>query len=129
MLVLSSGEGHPMKFGKRAPWVLAILLLVLASANGQAKEAELSGESRGCLQCHGKRGIEKKFLNEETVEAYVNPEKVRTSVHNFLSCSECHSGFSPGTHPSGKYQSKSQYRLRTSSICRKRHPAEKIRGK
>ena len=118
-----------MKFRKRLPWILAILFSVLALATGQAREADVSNGSRECLNCHGKKGIRKTFLNEETVEAYVNPEKIRTSVHKFLSCSECHSDFSSGTHPSGKYQSKSQYRMRSSAICRKCHPAENFKAK
>ena len=118
-----------MRFRKRLPWILAILFSVLALANGQARESDVSNGSRECLHCHGKKGIRKTFLNEETVEAYVNPEKIRTSVHNFLSCSECHSDFSSGTHPSGKYQSKSQYRMRSSAICRKCHPAENFKAK
>ncbi|HBX43848.1 MAG TPA: hypothetical protein DEH27_08755 [Deltaproteobacteria bacterium] len=120
-----------MKAGTRIRWILALLLslLVLPAAAGQARQADESGASRKCLLCHGKKGIVKTFLNEETVEAYVNPEKIRTSVHNFLTCSECHSGFSAESHPSGQYKSRDQYRLRSSSICRRCHSADKIKDK
>ena len=120
-----------MKVGKRIPWILVLLFSfpVLAVGYGHARETEVSDVSRKCLQCHGKQGIVKTFLNEETVEAYVNPEKIRTSVHNFLTCSECHSGFSEGKHPSGKYKSKFQFRLRSSSICRRCHSADRIKAK
>ena len=56
-----------MKFRKRLPWILAILFSVLALATGQAREADVSNGSRECLNCHGKKGIRKTFLNEETV--------------------------------------------------------------
>ncbi len=118
-----------MKVGKRFLWILAILIPVLAVAHGQAREPDVSAGSRKCLLCHGKKGIVKAFLNEETVEAFVNPEKIRTSVHNFLACSDCHSGFSAGDHPSGKYKSRSQFRLRMSSICRRCHSADRIKAK
>ncbi len=118
-----------MKVGKRVFCILAFLIPVLAAASVQAREADVSEGSRKCLLCHGKKGIVKTFLNEETVEAYVNPEKIRTSVHNFLACSECHSDFSSGVHPSGKYKSRSQFRLRMSSICRRCHSAAKIKAK
>jgi hypothetical protein len=120
-----------MKAGTRIRWTLALLLslLVLPAAGGQARQADESGASRKCLLCHGKKGIVKTFLNEETVEAYVNPEKIRASVHNFLTCSECHSGFSAESHPSGQYKSRDQYRLRSSSICRRCHSADKIKNK
>lgn len=118
-----------MKVGKRVFCILAFLIPVLAAASVQAREADVSEGSRKCLLCHGKKGIVKTFLNEDTVDAYVNPEKIRTSVHNFLACSECHSDFSSGVHPSGKYKSRSQFRLRMSSICRRCHSAAKIKAK
>jgi hypothetical protein len=126
---MNNRRGDGMKVGKKFLWILAFLIPVLAVASGQARVADVSEGSRKCLLCHGKKGIVKTFLNEETVEAYVNPEKIRTSVHNFLTCSECHSDFSPGAHPSGKYKSRSQFRLRMSSICRRCHSAAKIKAK
>ncbi len=118
-----------MTLGRKLLWALGLLLLVLAGSRVQAREADLSEGSRGCLSCHGKKGIVKKFLNGETADTFVNPEKVRTSVHNFLSCSECHTDFSADRHPTGRYQSRNQFRLRSSSICRRCHSDDKIQGK
>jgi hypothetical protein len=126
---MDNRRGTVMKVGKRVFCILAFLIPVLAAASVQAREADVSEGSRKCLLCHGKKGIVKTFLNEDTVDAYVNPEKIRTSVHNFLACSECHSDFSSGVHPSGKYKSRSQFRLRMSSICRRCHSAAKIKAK
>lgn len=110
-------------------WFFAFLVVALLHSFGHAREMDLSDESRKCLQCHGRKGIFKKFSSEEVLEAYVNPEKIRTSAHNVLACSQCHAGFSSEAHPSGRYQSRSQYKLRMSSICRKCHTTARIKAK
>jgi len=107
----------------------ALLAWVLTVPAVQAREASISPETRGCLQCHGRKGIVKRFLNGETVDAYVNPEKIRFSAHNILACPQCHAGFSSESHPATKYRDRAQFRLRLGSVCRRCHTSEKIRAK
>ena len=118
-----------MARGTHTALILALLALALAAPAGHTREALLSDESRGCLQCHGKKGIVKRFQGGETLEAYVHPEKFRASAHNILACTECHTGFSPKEHPSGRYRSREQFRSRLGALCRRCHTADKIRAK
>jgi hypothetical protein len=94
-----------------------------------AGEAVLSDEARACLACHGKRGIIKQFQNEESVSAYVDAEKFKSSVHNFLTCSSCHSDFSEGRHPDRRFRSKKQYQAKASRECKHCHTVEQLKTK
>jgi len=113
----------------RIAWIAALFVAALAIPTVQAREASLSSETRQCLQCHGRKGVVKRFLDGDTIDAYVNPEKIRLSAHNVLACPQCHSGFSVEGHPSTKYRDKAQFRERMGSVCRQCHTTEKIRVK
>lgn len=86
----------------------------------------LSYEVQGCLKCHAARGITKKFDNKETIEAYVETDKFKSSVHNFLKCSDCHTDFSAEDHPRRRFASREQYKIRTALSCRKCHQFNQI---
>lgn len=92
---------------------------------------EASAKEAGkCLSCHAERGqhfIE--FQDGDSLEAYVDPESFRASVHSFLDCPECHEGFSAKDHPKMKFRSKDLYKLRYSRICRRCHRDEEITRK
>ncbi len=99
------------------------------SATVCAEENALQGGPDTCLGCHGDRGIVKKFQNNETVAAYVNPERFKASVHSHLACIACHADFSGDAHPDRTFRSKQQYRIRASVVCRRCHGAEQLRKK
>lgn len=114
--------------------ILCVVMLlcftgVISADIVSAREAVLSDEARSCLGCHGKRGIVKKFQNEESVTAYVDAEKFKASVHSFLTCSVCHSDFSAGNHPDRRFRSKKQYRIKASRECRHCHTVEQLKTK
>lgn len=94
-----------------------------------AEKADLSASSGACLECHAQPGIIKKFENGEAVEAYVDAEKFRVSVHHSLSCSTCHPDFSAENHPVRRFRSKGQFRIQSSLICRQCHTEEEIKKK
>lgn len=89
----------------------------------------LSEESNQCLECHSKPGIVKQFENDEYIEAYVNAEKFKASVHGSLQCSACHTDFSADRHPERIFKNKKQYKIRSSLSCRSCHTNEKIKAK
>lgn len=94
-----------------------------------ARDVILSDDARICLGCHAKRGIVKKFQNGEAVAAYVDIEKFKASVHNFLACSGCHADFSSDNHPTRRFRSRKQYQIKSSLVCRHCHTDEQIKGK
>lgn len=117
----------------RKSMVCAAMLLcfvgVFSIGPVSAKEVALSDEARTCLGCHGKHGLVKTFQSGESVAAYVDTAKFKDSVHNFLTCTNCHSGFSQNDHPNTRYRSKKQYQIQASRGCRHCHTVEQLRSK
>jgi predicted CXXCH cytochrome family protein len=109
---------------------LLVLISILATfvvTHAQADNVVLSVEAQGCLECHGKLGINKTLENKESLRAYVDAEQFRVSVHNSLNCSDCHTDFSAGEHPRRRFRSKEQYKIKAALVCRKCHQLEKIK--
>jgi predicted CXXCH cytochrome family protein len=120
-----------MKGRKNLLYALILLCFagILSVDLVSAREVVLSDEARTCLGCHGKRGIVKKFQNEESVAAYVDAERFQASVHSFLTCSNCHSDFSADKHPDRRFRSKKQYQIQASRECRHCHTVEQLKTK
>ena len=106
-----------------------LLLLIFAASPAEPQNSALSDEAQKCLECHGSRGIIKKFENNEYVEAYVDAGKFRVSVHKSLKCSDCHTGFSIDSHPKRTFKSKQQYKIRASLSCRRCHSDRQLKSK
>ncbi len=114
--------------------IIFAILLVLPLAMSclspvSAEEGGLSIEARKCLECHGDRGIVKKFQNGEFVAAYIDPERFSASAHGYLSCSACHKDFSDDKHPGRIFRSKKQYRIRATIVCRQCHSNDQLKAK
>lgn len=90
---------------------------------------ELPEEVQRCLECHARRGIVKKFQNNESVSAYIDAEKFKASVHNFMVCSDCHTDFSSEKHPERRFRSKEQYKIMSSFVCKRCHSEKEIKAK
>lgn len=114
------------KQGSRWGAILFLVLIVLTGRAG-AEQSFLSDESRHCLDCHAKPGLIKFFQNNESLIAYVDPDKFQASVHNPMSCAGCHPEFTAGNHPNRAFKSKEQYRIRSSLVCRQCHADEQIK--
>jgi len=89
----------------------------------------LPAKTEKCLGCHGERGVMKTFQNNESVAAYVNPQRLRASAHGRLACDACHTDFSDDSHPKRTFRSKQQYRIRASVVCRRCHGREQLKKK
>lgn len=120
-----------MKEGKRLIVILMFLFLggALFPDSASSGDVVLSDEAKACLGCHGKRGIAKSFPDKEAVAAYVDAEKFRASVHNFLTCSGCHPDFSADNHPSRRFRSKKQFQVIAARACRHCHTDEMLKEK
>jgi len=107
-------------------FVLAFIVSALLIPDAEANPVFLSNEVQGCLECHSRHGIIKKFENKESLEAYVEVDKFKSSVHNFLKCSDCHTDFSAEDHPERRFASREQYKIRMALSCRKCHKFDQI---
>ena len=105
------------------------MIFMIGTGSAFSKDIVLSNKTRTCLTCHSQRGIIKYFENNESIEAYVETEAFKESVHNFLTCPECHSGFSADSHPKRRFRTKEQYRIKSSRICRGCHSNKQITAK
>lgn len=103
-----------------------LFVLALGANHAGAEQALISDEARKCLDCHAKPGIIKFFQNNESLSAYVDPDKFQASVHSLLACSSCHPDFSSGKHPNRVFKTKAQYQIRSSLVCRKCHSNDQI---
>lgn len=103
-----------------------LIVTALIASHADAGNVVLSDEAQGCLECHARQGIIKKFENGESLEAYVAEKKFRDSVHSALKCSDCHTDFSAKEHPERRFRSKEQYKIRAALACRRCHLLEKI---
>ncbi len=111
---------------RRVPLLFLALIAVFSALPAFAVEEGLSGESLKCLLCHGRQGMTMEFEDGETIGTTVDPRSFQGSVHGFLSCSGCHTGFSGDTHPQRHFRSKKHYQVRAARICRRCHTDESI---
>jgi predicted CXXCH cytochrome family protein len=102
-------------------------LFILIAGPARAESAGLSIEAKTCLSCHAQHGYMVTFGNNEFVEAYVDAGKFNASVHNSLSCSQCHPDFSADKHPRRTFRSKSHYQTKAALVCRKCHTDRQIK--
>jgi predicted CXXCH cytochrome family protein len=77
-------------------------------------------EEQYCLNCHG-YNLTMGFRNGETLPLTIDISSLETSVHNRISCSDCHFGFSHSSHPQRNFRSKRDFRIANSETCRRCH--------
>lgn len=108
--------------------LLFLSLLLSMSGSAGAAAAPSPDEARACLSCHAKRGLTVTFQNNESVEAYVDPDTLKASVHNSLTCSHCHPDFSAEKHPLRTFRSKTHFQTRSALVCRRCHADSQIKS-
>ena len=79
-----------------------------------------ASEEQYCMNCHGYK-LTTVFRNGETIDLTVDRAHLAGSVHNKLSCSDCHYGFSSEEHPRRTFKSRREYSLASSESCRRCH--------
>jgi predicted CXXCH cytochrome family protein len=85
-----------------------------------AKTGKYSNEEEYCLKCHG-YPVKMTFRNGEVLSGTINMSSLQASVHNKLSCSDCHYGFSSEEHPKRNFSTRRDYTLASSENCRRCH--------
>lgn len=79
-----------------------------------------TGEGRYCLKCHG-HDMTMTFKDGGSHSLFVDNSLLQNSVHNKLSCWDCHYGFSSEDHPRRTFGSKREYTIASSDSCRRCH--------
>jgi hypothetical protein len=111
-----------------AVYLFIVFSLMLVRPDAPCAAAPTSqDEAAACLECHSKPGIMVTFQNRDTLEALVDANKFKASVHASLPCSSCHTDFAPNNHPQRSFRSREQYALKSSLVCRQCHADEQIK--
>ncbi len=80
----------------------------------------IKSEEQYCLKCHEKE-FTVKFNSGEALALNVEMSALQASVHNKLSCSDCHFGFSHSQHPQRNFRSRRDFSIASSETCRRCH--------
>ncbi len=80
----------------------------------------LGNEANLCLRCHQQK-VHVKFQNGENLAVSVDPQLLAVSVHNKLSCSDCHYGFSSEDHPKRNFRTRRDMTIASAELCRRCH--------
>lgn len=118
-----------MKGRERIIFVSVLLFCIFMASPAKAGDIVLSDEAQKCLSCHAQHGLTKTFENNESMEAFVDVEKFKSSAHSSFKCSDCHADFSGEKHPQIRFRSKEQYKTKLALTCRKCHKCEQIKTK
>jgi predicted CXXCH cytochrome family protein len=84
------------------------------------KKKSLSDQAKLCLKCHQKH-IPVSYQNGEQHSMTVDPALLEASVHNKLSCSDCHYGFSSEEHPKRHFRTRRDMTIASAELCRRCH--------
>lgn len=111
------------------PLISLLSGLTLLSPVAIASETLNSDESAMCLGCHSNENLTKTFKNNEKISVHIKERDFKASVHNFISCSGCHTDVSMDKHPSTQYKSKKDFAFLASKACRMCHTDEQLMSK
>lgn len=99
------------------------LSLFVPGMAAQADDGDLSEETKACLECHDKKGLEKKLENQETLSLHVSTNAFLESVHKDNDCTDCHSDIDEASHGKTKtlIKSRRENSLSKQDVCRDCH--------
>lgn len=111
-------------------WFLLSCCFLACYSEGRTAAAQaLTDETQSCLECHAQKGPLVSFQDNESIDAYVNTDMFKASVHASLGCTGCHTEFSTGNHPKRVFKSKEQYTFKSVQVCRQCHSDKSLRAK
>jgi predicted CXXCH cytochrome family protein len=113
------------------PLIALMTLLVALPELASAKKTDILENSAVCMGCHSSHDFTKTFRNKEKMTVFVNENDFKSSVHRFLSCTDCHGKISLDTHPgnSGMYEDRAAFTVAMASACRKCHSDAQLKAK
>ncbi len=110
-------------------FILVLCFILCCSEGGTAAAQSLPDETSSCLECHAQQGLTMSFQDNKSLEAYVNADTFKTSMHASIGCAGCHTEFSMKDHPKRVFKSKEQYTLKSVMVCRQCHTDEMLKAK
>ncbi|HTG01353.1 MAG TPA: cytochrome c3 family protein [Nitrospirota bacterium] len=84
------------------------------------RRKSLNDDAKSCLSCH-RRPIRIAFQKGEAQSYIVDATVLEGSVHNKLSCADCHYGFSRDEHPKRQFRSPRDMTIASAESCRRCH--------
>src|SRR5512139_1013085 len=112
--------------------LIALMTLMLALPElASAKKTDILENSSACMSCHSSQEFTKTFRNKEKMSVFVNAKDFKSSVHRFLSCSDCHMNISLESHPgsAAAYESKDAFAVKAALACRNCHSDAQLKAK
>lgn len=91
-----------------------------------SREAHYLARGRGCLTCHGNKGLSGTFADEEVLSLYVDQKVYQNSVHgDKVTCLDCHVNIFVEEHPQAgsikRYANSREYALAMYEACKRCH--------
>lgn len=110
--------------------IIGLMTLLLALPEyANAKKPPVLESADMCMACHSTRDMAKIFRNNEKLSVFVNEDDFKSTVHGFLSCTDCHQKISMESHPGRAFDSRSAFALDASSACRTCHSDTQLQAK
>lgn len=102
---------------------MATLSLLVPRLAIGADEGDFSKETKACLECHDKKGLDKTLENRETLSLHISARTYGESMHGKTDCEDCHSGIDAKSHGKIKavIKSRRDYSLSKQDVCRDCH--------
>jgi len=108
------------------PFLFLLVTLMFLPRTIHASGSSLSEEAAACLGCHATPGMSTTFGDKSTLSVHISESHFKNSVHEFLSCTSCHSDVSLDTHPSSQYASRKAFVLHVAEACKTCHADEQL---
>jgi hypothetical protein len=89
-----------------------------ASIDQSPKE---SPQNEACLTCHNKPDFQKTLPSGEVLSLTIERDHFRSSVHNSIDCTDCHTEISSFPHPKFTAQTRRDVSLQLYTICQNCH--------
>jgi predicted CXXCH cytochrome family protein len=112
--------------------LIALMTLLLALPElAAAKKTDILENSSMCMGCHSSKDFTKTFKSKEKMSVFVNENDFKSTVHRFLSCTDCHMNISMDSHPGSAdaYESRNAFVLAASSACKNCHSEAQFKAK
>ena len=110
----------------------APLCSVCHGSHGVRRIAEWKLSLKGkdyCLTCH-RQALSTTFGSGEKLSLRIDPSNLASSVHNKHVCSDCHTEYTPASHPVKTYANSRDHSVSVAGVCKRCHAekAAQIKG-
>jgi predicted CXXCH cytochrome family protein len=112
-------------FSTQNVWLMTLLTAVMFMINPAAhsESVDFSKETKACLACHDKDGLQMKLANAEPLSLRISTEAYAASMHKGTECEDCHDAIDAKTHGkiATEIKSKRSFAMSMGESCRSCH--------